>query len=720
MKKIIYLYIILSVLFSCKETSNNIKKINTVEHKITAQIQPNSGEINVADTMIIPIEKWNKQKEHSFLLNKGLKIKNIDKLNIELKKQNNDSLNNKYIIKSIKKINGNPVLVLEYSGKFYGKFEDQTTEYARGFNETNGVVSDTGIYLSASSCWLPQFNKNYLSTFDLKVKIPKPWKVVSGGKRTILNDNTFEYNSKNPLDDIFIIANKWSEFDTTVNNVSLEAFLITPDTMLANKYLQATAKYMKLYEKLIGEYPYSKFALVENFWQTGYGMPSFTLLGSQIIRFPWILYSSYPHELLHNYWGNSVFVDDTLGNWCEGITAYMADHLMKEEQGQGLAYRQATLEKFTNYVNDGNDFPVRDFINRNNSAQEAVGYGKVLMMNNMLRVDVGDSLFLAAYRKFYNDFRYKKASFTDIETCFEKVSGKDFKSFFNQWINRKGAPEIKLKNVSCKKDGNKFNLKFSLLQAQKDKAFDIKIPVFILFDNDSIYKQELISMNKKNQSYDFSFEKRPAKLMIDPQFNVMRKLDKQEIPATLSQIFGQKETILILPSKSKNLKSYEMLANLWKQNQQAQGFNLKITYDNKIEELPDSVAVWIVGNENKFNNIQDFINRFTKIIGNKNIAKIKSLQKKGGMVYTISNKNYLPIGFLTADNSDLIIGLSHRLLHYGKYSLLGFDSKTGKNLIKQVLPIENSPLNFDIKYDNYKPVIIAKIKARKALSAFVK
>ncbi len=534
MKKIIYLYIILSVLFSCKETSNNIKKINTVEHKITAQIQPNSGEINVADTMIIPIEKWNKQKEHSFLLNKGLKIKNIDKLNIELKKQNNDSLNNKYIIKSIKKINGNPVLVLEYSGKFYGKFEDQTTEYARGFNETNGVVSDTGIYLSASSCWLPQFNKNYLSTFDLKVKIPKPWKVVSGGKRTILNDNTFEYNSKNPLDDIFIIANKWTEFDTTVNNVSLEAFLITPDTMLANKYLQATAKYMKLYEKLIGEYPYSKFALVENFWQTGYGMPSFTLLGSQIIRFPWILYSSYPHELLHNYWGNSVFVDDTLGNWCEGITAYMADHLMKEEQGQGLAYRQATLEKFTNYVNDGNDFPVRDFINRNNSAQEAVGYGKVLMMNNMLRVDVGDSLFLAAYRKFYNDFRYKKASFTDIETCFEKVSGKDFKSFFNQWINRKGAPEIKLKNVSCKKDGNKFNLKFSLLQAQKDKAFDIKIPVFILFDNDSIYKQELISMNKKNQSYDFSFEKRPAKLMIDPQFNVMRKLDKQEIPATLS------------------------------------------------------------------------------------------------------------------------------------------------------------------------------------------
>ena len=34
-----------------------------------------------------------------------------------------------------------------------------------------------------------------------------------------------------------------------------------------------------MYRGLIGPYPYQKFALVENFWETGYGMPSFTLLG---------------------------------------------------------------------------------------------------------------------------------------------------------------------------------------------------------------------------------------------------------------------------------------------------------------------------------------------------------------------------------------------------------------------------------------------------------
>jgi hypothetical protein len=60
-------------------------------------------------------------------------------------------------------------------------------------------------------------------------------------------------------------------------------------------------------------------------------MPSFTLLGEQVIRFPFIL-SSYPHELLHNWWGNGVFVG--AGGNCEGLTAYLADHLIAGQRRQ--------------------------------------------------------------------------------------------------------------------------------------------------------------------------------------------------------------------------------------------------------------------------------------------------------------------------------------------------------------------------------------------------
>ena len=52
-----------------------------------------------------------------------------------------------------------------------------------------------------------------------------------------------------------------------------------PDPALASKYLDATSRYLRMYNELLGPYPYKKFALVENFWETGYGMPSYTLLG---------------------------------------------------------------------------------------------------------------------------------------------------------------------------------------------------------------------------------------------------------------------------------------------------------------------------------------------------------------------------------------------------------------------------------------------------------
>ena len=96
--------------------------------------------------------------------------------------------------------------------------------------------------------------------------------------------------------------------------------------------------------------PFSKFALIENFWETGYGMPSFTLLGEQVIRFPFILESSYPHEILHNWWGNGVYPDYTTGNWSEGLTAYLADHLFQEMDGLGAEYRKEMLSRYKNYV----------------------------------------------------------------------------------------------------------------------------------------------------------------------------------------------------------------------------------------------------------------------------------------------------------------------------------------------------------------------------------
>ena len=707
MRNIIVGITILWLLASCSQEKT---KVDTpLKHLINASIDVNKGSIAVADTLL----NLRAEKEQVFYLNKNLKINKNNKDIQELGFDENIGAN-KYAIKAFSKINGVDAFVLSYSGTINEGFEDETAEYARGFNETNGIISDSGVYLSGSSYWLPTLEENRLSSFNLNLKINKGWGLVTQGIRTLNKEvngqQVIRYECKHPMDDIYLIAAQWTEYEQKSDHVVFQAFLRTPDEEMANNYLSKTQEYLELYESLIGPYPYSKFALVENFWETGYGMPSFTLLGPQVIRFPWILYTSYPHELLHNYWGNGVFVDTKEGNWCEGITAYMADHLMKEQRGQGANYRRSSLQKFTNYVNEGNDFLVKDFINRNNSAQEAVGYGKVLMMNEMLRNRVGDSLFLEAYRKFYKDNEFTKVGFNEIRLAFEAVSGVDFKAFFKQWIYRTGAPKLELQNVnSTKKENGKYLLSWDLLQFQKEEAFAIDIPVFVFLNGVELAQKKVVRMNKKTQHYEMEYDALPLRIEIDPQFNVMRRLHSQEIPPSLGQLFGEEEITIIIPANSKLTAAYQTMAETWKTNAKRQELNAKIITDNSITELPDNRSVWVLGSENKFNPIKRLLKEYKGELVDK-ISQIEELAKSGSLVFSIPAKSgNSSVGFVAANDEKAIPALTRKLPHYGKYSLLGFETEKATNVLKHSMSAQNSPLNYSIPYENEYEILGEKV-----------
>ena len=170
---------------------------------------------------------------------------------------------------------------LVYSGSIYDIAEQTSEEYAQSFSETSGIIGEQGVYLNYGSAWFPILGDS-LVTFDLEVKFSSnasTWKAVSQGDRNGGN----AWINRDPMEEIYLIAADFTEYSVLSGDVEVLAYLRTPDSNLATKYMDATERYLNLYEPMLGEYPYSKFALVENFWETGYGMPSFTLLGEQII-----------------------------------------------------------------------------------------------------------------------------------------------------------------------------------------------------------------------------------------------------------------------------------------------------------------------------------------------------------------------------------------------------------------------------------------------------
>jgi aminopeptidase N len=681
-----------------------------IHHQVSVLIKPEQHYFKATDVVTIPAAQISESLQFSLLgdldvtsSDDGVRIKLLEKsrhrrdVGMDQEAFNGSSLLLKqYVVQFQTPPQGDVILTLHFEGIVNFPIENSAEEYARSFSQTPGIICDKGAYLAGSTFWAPWFNKNFI-TFEMTVDLPKLYDVVSQGERTqhdIADDRRIvTWRCADPMEEIFLIAAPFSEYSYKAVSVDVMAFLRTPDENLANKYLQTTAQYLEMYRQLIGPYPFSKFALVENFWETGYGMPSFTLLGEQVIRFPFILHSSYPHELLHNYWGNSVYIDFETGNWCEGLTAYLADHLISEQRGQAAEYRRSTLQKFTDYVNSQNDFPLTEFTSRNSAASEAIGYGKCLMMWDMLREQVGDEIFVKALQKFYRDNKFKAASYDDIRRSFETASSQDLSAFFQQWTTRTGAPSLKLLNIDANKSAETWTLSFNL-QQQGDAPFDLRVPAYIFFDDSvSAHTLELAEMK---QNYKFNFSDEPRMIQIDPQFHIFRKLHFSETPPSLSKIYGAEEILVVLPSKASEQQKaiYRELADSWAADSNGK---IEIVVDAEIKELPADKSIWILGLDNKFAHIfnselNDYYTAFED-----NTFRVKDVSftaAKHSIIAVIrhpQNKQAVAV-LLSTDRKEAISGLSRKLPHYGKYSYLVFEGDEPTNIAKGQWPIVNSPL----------------------------
>ncbi len=582
-------------------------------------------------------------------------------------------------------------LQLSYAGDVNFGLSDQREEYTRGFRETAGVLSGEGVYLAGNGFWYPTFNDELVS-FELSIKQPAGWHVISQGNGTSRDGSgRAHWSSGSAMDEIYIVGGPLTVYSESVGAAEALVYLREQEPGLAAKYLEATAQYMEMYRKLIGPYPYGKFALVENFWETGYGMPSFTLLGPRVIRFPFILHSSYPHEILHNWWGNSVFVDYATGNWCEGLTAYLADHLIKEQRAQGEEYRRSTLQKYRDFVKETRDFPLSEFRSRHSAATEAVGYGKTMMGFHELRRHLGDEAFQNALVQLYRRYKGRRASFRDLQTVFESASEKNLGWFFDQWTTRPGAPAlvVEVEGVTQTSDG--FVIEGTLRQVQTGESFIVTVPVAVQTSGD--VERTEVKLDAKETSFRIRTTGRPLALYVDSQFDVFRLLDPRETPPSIGQIFGAPEILAVLPARSdaKLRDAYRRLIEDW----QSDSHTIRIVSDDEIEQLPKNHSVWVLGKDNRFT-----ADLALDVNGNELTLDGEALNLSDHSFVAVRRHpraDELAIGWLVVEPEAAFPGMGRKLPHYGKYSYLAFEGDEPTNIIKGQWSSSESPLVVDLR-----------------------
>jgi hypothetical protein len=538
---------------------------------------------------------------------------------------------------------------------------DAMLDHRQTLSANAPVSGEQGTLLPASARWYPSI-ENTFASFRVALDLPQGQKGLVPGRLLEESEAGGRYRARFefplPADGIDLMAGPYRVESRDVRSaggkrLKLRTYFHPQVADLAGPYLDAVARYVDLYERRIGEYPFTEFSVVSSPTPTGFGMPTLTYLGIDVVRLPFIRDTSLGHEVLHNWWGNGVYPDYSRGNWSEGLTTFMADYAYKERESAEAAreMRLAWLRDLA-AVPAGQDRALGEFTSRTHGTSQIVGYNKAAMMFFVLRELIGEQAFEEGLRRFWRDHRFRVASWVDLERALAQASGRDLKPFFSQWLDRAGLPSVRL--VEAKVESGDRPYRASVTIDQGAPAYRLRVPIVVRTESGD--ERKVVDLDRERATFVLATSGRPVSIALDPDLRMLRRLATDEAPPILRQVMIDPATVTILLSGSGRALdiSRELAARL-------QDHVPRIAAAGALPASPSLV----IGTESEVD----------AWLGKHRLApRPETLAGKGtAQVWTVARKDAGPVAIVSARDVDALAALLRPLPHYGRQSYLAFD-----------------------------------------------
>ncbi len=416
------------------------------------------------------------------------------------------------------------------------------------------MAGTEGSFLPAGFAWYPVLGEPF--TYRLRLSLPKGQKGLVPGNligETEGERYTAEFDFPHPADGIDLMAGPYSVREKLMERadappIRLRTWFHAELDGLADGYLEDSARYLARYQDLIGPYPFDAFGVVSSPLPTGFGMPSLTYLGREVLRLPFIRATSLGHEVLHNWWGNGVTPDWQRGNWTEGLTTFLADYAYKEDQSADAA-REMRLGWLRDLaaVPEAEDSPLRAFTSRRHGISSIVGYDKSAMVFLMLRDLIGQPAFDAGLRRVWQRHRFGAADWDDLRRAFVEASNCELEGWFAQWLDRPGAPRLTLKDAAWA-DGR---LRFVLEQSTTPYA--LNVPIRVIYAGRS--EDFKVTAGDLRSQIALPLPEAPLAIELDPDYRLWRRIAPGHLPSILREVFVAPAAALLAADEDEALRA---------------------------------------------------------------------------------------------------------------------------------------------------------------------
>ncbi|MBI4194273.1 MAG: hypothetical protein HY526_04260 [Betaproteobacteria bacterium] len=398
--------------------------------------------------------------------------------------------------------------------------------------------------------WYPVVEGTY--RYRLSVTLPRDFLAISEAERVRRTEAdgraTFTFDLPHPQRDwdgiTFVASRQWASREAKYKDIDLSVHVLRRNVGRLDGMVRQTQRYLQRLEQLLGDYPFKRLVIVENPVPLNYSlsMPTYILLSQKSVAATVREDSALHHEITHQWIGNAVLGDYEGGNWLEGLTSYLSDHLEGEALGIAWERRQRMMAAYQGHVADRAATPLSSFEESTDRASRITGYAKSAIVFHMLRRTLGDERFFAVMRDFVTENLFRIASWADIRKGFERAAAVDLRWFFDQWVEGAGLPELGIDHASVIPAGDKHELRLTV--TQKPPVFSLTVPATIYLD-DGGRESVLLPISGERHEFRYLLNRKPARIVLDEGYDVFRRLTPAEFPPTINTLITRPRVRLI-------------------------------------------------------------------------------------------------------------------------------------------------------------------------------
>ena len=450
------------------------------------------------------------------------------------------------------------VVEILYRGKL--KPPDQLTDVLSGGQQSEIRVFFSPKYqtylFSQTALWYPSPSDEDYFTARIKIIIPPGYSAISNGlliEQGKLNgvpevteidkmgSSFFIFESKKPVKYLSFLVGRLNLVQQKQGSPHLYSYHSSDVRFPRDELLDTAEDILHFYESRFGSFPFECLRIIQRSWPTGGGhSPSSFIIINEIPRnteggyFPsstidpnspvdlsqWREYFL-AHEIAHQWWGQGVTWGRYRDLWLsEGLAQYSSVLYLKSKYNdRAFSNILRKLSKWVERKSDwgpislGSRLSFLDF-----KAYQAIIYNKTALILNMLSDLLGEEVFFAGLREFYNSHKYGAATTAQFKKTMEEVSGRDLDEFFALWFHSHLLPAVQV-STSVEKSAEDFVLKIKIDQEKEVFIF----PLWLEWQEGNNEVSRKVIVTKRSQEFEIPVQVRPKRIKINPSSAVPGK-----------------------------------------------------------------------------------------------------------------------------------------------------------------------------------------------------